>query len=109
MTSFNERSNMDVKVGLFYADDKVLQQPQVSQIEGFLSLNGLPALIKNRVSPQDLQNAGSHCATEEYSSFSHVFEIAVKDGTSFKYLKTPSARLIMMALMETSHASGKMW
>ncbi len=98
---------MDVKIGVSYADDRVLQHPPVMMLAAYVALDGNLEFVKTKLSPHALTTLTAHCVTPQVPSFDYVFELVVKDGTNFKYMITPNARQVIQALAE--HAPKNSW
>ena len=90
---------MEIKIGVIYADDRALQAPQVLMLDSYLVMNGGVQLTKLKMAPDQLMKACEQCTTPQQLSFAFVFELVVTVDTTFKYVKTPSARTIMETLM----------
>lgn len=93
---------MDIKIGVSYADDRALQQSPVLLLEAYVALDKELNFVKTKLIPQALAAVSANCATPDFPSFAYVFELAIKEGTNFRYLVTPSARLVIQTLATAS-------
>lgn len=100
---------MDIQLGLSYTDDRVLQTPQVLLLNTVLALSKGPEIINTKVTEQALIDASAHCATQANPGFACIFEIGIKDGIEYRYIKTPSAATVLRTLLEAGYAIPGSW
>lgn len=94
-----------IKINFAYVDDRALLVKELALLENFVALNGGLAISKSKLSTPDFQAAIVDCVTKETPGFAFLFEVAVKQDTTFRYLRTPSANVVIRSLLEAGYGN----
>jgi hypothetical protein len=96
-------ANLQLKLQVSYQDDRALHLPQIQLVDNYVGLNGDLRMSRAKLSPTDLQAASKDCITDTMTGFALLFELAMKSGVDFHYLRTPDANSVIRRLMSVGY------